>query len=792
MGRLIPEDAPQEVVDGLAALVSNPLTADPNLGLMKVAQRIEELTQLVGRIAHADLTTIPASNISTNNLTATASYLKQTEQRMNDSIIALQANMQHAEQQIIYLNQHYKDNNNQHFNPQHKPAAESKAIQSIKPLTSDKKEFRLWNSKFINAIAQLHPDIRPFFEELTTYMDANRVPVTDQGVGRLVAATLHKPHPINLNKLNEDLFYILMDKCEGEAASRVLSVKKGEGLEAYQQIYLWFAGQSGMALSKRMEWVMRPSVPRDDYELAEAFEKWMTQVTLLENIGDDYKLAIPFKVTALRTLMSNKIDKFDQIKEQAKNDIPTTTPSEDIPRVQFSIMVTKLREYLTDKRLESNFSKNKDDMDIGGVGGKSEDSQNEEYQEEYGGYDYSNHDYDHNHNHDYSNHDYSNINAFGKGYKGYGKGGPYSKGKGKGKGKDITCYNCGEAGHIAAQCPYSKGGGKAKGGKGGKSPQCYNCGQFGHIAAYCPYPKGKGKGQQGKGWKGKGIQEFGYEANHYTQHTPHQPTLADYWPQQGGGFNLGGGSNPSIGGIQQHPVIYNVASSIPIPSPKPEVWTEVTRRKPKKTNAKQVRFADDASARGGNIHSISHDKVNSISGVGQYQGEWEVIKVSLDSGAVDTVTPPSTAKYFPIQETDSSRNGIHYRAANGTKIHNHGARIVRGISKDFKEMNLVMNVADVQKTLASAFQIVNAGNKIILDTDYSYIVNKATGEKTEVTVDNGEFLFDLWVPAPKDNRPPMKIDAFGRFTPLIADEEPSQTPEALSSEASGFTRQDVF
>ena len=244
MGRLIPEDAPQEVVDGLTALVSNPLTADPNLGLMKVAQRIEELTQLVGRIAHADLTTIPASNISTNNLTATASYLKQTEQRMNDSIIALQTNMQHTEQQIIYLNQHYKDNNNQHFNPQHKPAAESKAIQSIKPLTSDKKEFRLWNSKFINAIAQLHPDIRPFFEELTTYMDANRVPVNDQGVGRLVAATLHKPQPINLNKLNEDLFYILMDKCEGEAASRVLSVEKGEGLEVYQQIYLWFAGQS--------------------------------------------------------------------------------------------------------------------------------------------------------------------------------------------------------------------------------------------------------------------------------------------------------------------------------------------------------------------------------------------------------------------------------------------------------------------------------------------------------------------------------------------------------------------
>ena len=117
-------------------------------------------------------------------------------------------------------------------------------------------------------------------------------------------------------------------------------------------------------------------------------------------------------------------------------------------------------------------------------------------------------------------------------------------------------------------------------------------------------------------------------------------------------------------------------------------------------------------------------------------------------------------------------------------------RHVRGISKDFKEMNLVMNVADVQKTLASAFQIVNAGNKIILDAEYSYIVNKGTGEKTDVTVENGEFIFDLWVPSPKDNRP-KKIDAFGQFTPLLLDEV-EKTSDTLSPEASGFTRQDVY
>ena len=109
------------------------------------------------------------------------------------------------------------------------------------------------------------------------------------------------------------------------------------------------------------------------------------------------------------------------------------------------------------------------------------------------------------------------------------------------------------------------------------------------------------------------------------------------------------------------------------------------------------------------IDSVSLEEERQIGEVNNFKGEWEVIKVTVDSGAVDTVTPPSTAKYFPILETDASRRGLDYRAANGTNIKNHGARSVQGISSEFKPMNLIMNVADVRKTLASAFQIVAAG-----------------------------------------------------------------------------------
>ena len=48
---------------------------------------------------------------------------------------------------------------------------------------------------------------------------------------------------------SEDLYYVLVEKTEGEAALRVQSGSPGDGMEAYQKVYLWFAGTTGLALS---------------------------------------------------------------------------------------------------------------------------------------------------------------------------------------------------------------------------------------------------------------------------------------------------------------------------------------------------------------------------------------------------------------------------------------------------------------------------------------------------------------------------------------------------------------
>ena len=235
------------------------LAATPLIGTPESADhKLEQLCKIVGKLIETLIPIIPATNVSTHNLTTVAIHVAAIESRIEATIANMQARTQYLEQQATPTSN----------KPYSKTAAESRAMRSIKPLVSDKKEFRLWHNKCINAITQIHRDSRLFFDEIITYLDAHRIPLDDAANLLIAEKDKDQANPINVSRLNEDLFYILMDKCEGEAANRVLSVPKGSGIHAYQNIYLWFAGQSGMAISKRIEWVMRPPIPRDDHELA--------------------------------------------------------------------------------------------------------------------------------------------------------------------------------------------------------------------------------------------------------------------------------------------------------------------------------------------------------------------------------------------------------------------------------------------------------------------------------------------------------------------------------------------
>ena len=57
----------------------------------------------------------------------------------------------------------------------------------------------------------------------------------------------------DLNRISEDLYYVLVEETEGDANIRVSSGESGDGLRAYMRLYLWFAGTMGVALTEKTQ-----------------------------------------------------------------------------------------------------------------------------------------------------------------------------------------------------------------------------------------------------------------------------------------------------------------------------------------------------------------------------------------------------------------------------------------------------------------------------------------------------------------------------------------------------------
>ena len=60
-----------------------------------------------------------------------------------------------------------------------------------------------------------------------------------------------------------------------------------------------------------MTFAMRPEHPKKVTEVATQLEQWSALVESLEKFGDARAINLPFRVTALRTIMHHASDSFD-------------------------------------------------------------------------------------------------------------------------------------------------------------------------------------------------------------------------------------------------------------------------------------------------------------------------------------------------------------------------------------------------------------------------------------------------------------------------------------------------
>ena len=68
------------------------------------------------------------------------------------------------------------------------------------------------------------------------------------------------------------------------------------------------------------------------------------------------------------------------------------------------------------------------------------------------------------------------------------------------------------------------------------------------------------------------------------------------------------------------------------------------------------------------VASIDRNVAPHIATVNITEGNWERIPIKVDSRAIGTVMPPNVAEYFDLVDTEASRKGPGFWAANGTPV----------------------------------------------------------------------------------------------------------------------------
>ena len=264
-----------------------------------------------------------------------------------------------------------------------------------------------------------------------------------------------------------------------------------------------------------------------------------------------------------------------------------------------------------------------------------------------------------------------------------------------------------------------------------------------------PY-KGKGKGDKGDG-KGKGLWAMDNGWNGWGQPQWPSPGTQFNWPppppalvnQGNGGMSLGGS-------IDQCSVERDTDN---------DQWNVVCHKARGKHDMRR------AKGRWGTINSLEREvKRDTINAVDQFRGNWEKVSVTVDSGAIDSVVPDTVAKGVPKRETNASRNGLKYRAANGTPIDNEGEKQLQGYTNEGSPVTMTMQVAKVTKPLGSVRAMVEANNMVVFDKGNSYIWDKASWTKTKIDERNGAFVFDIWIP--KGNSDNETVNT-GRYQALM-------------------------
>jgi hypothetical protein len=119
--------------------------------------------------------------------------------------------------------------------------------------------------------------------------------------------------------------------------------------------------------------------------------------------------------------------------------------------------------------------------------------------------------------------------------------------------------------------------------------------------------------------------------------------------------------------------------------------------------------------------------------------------LTVDSGAADHVMPVGWLIMFIVLKSIGSIKGVHYVAADGTRIANVGQQLIRFMTIDGTWTEIMFQLAAIHKPLISVSKLNETGYKVVFDEDKSYILHKKTKKVIHMRKERGVFVIDAYV-----------------------------------------------
>ncbi len=151
------------------------------------------------------------------------------------------------------------------------------------------------------------------------------------------------------------------------------------------------------------------------------------------------------------------------------------------------------------------------------------------------------------------------------------------------------------------------------------------------------------------------------------------------------------------------------------------------------------------------IDAPTFDKANTVASMGgemaapEKMNNWRYVELLADSGAVDNVGDPKSFPEYRLRESEGSRSGLHYLAANNGGIRNQGEQLLTCKSSEGIPFKLRMQSAEVSRPILSVIRLTESGKEVTFRKNGGTIRDPKTGMTTEFQRKHGVYVLRMWV-----------------------------------------------